>query len=56
MASRAERSPAGVAEESRMVPSAYWPLTRRVRGPAAAEKTGGAVRGGWPSATSSSFT
>jgi hypothetical protein len=39
-----------------MVPSANWPLTRRVRGPAAAEKTGGALRGGRPSATSSSFT
>jgi hypothetical protein len=56
MASRAARSPSGVDEESMMVPSAYWPLTWRVRGPVAAEKSGGALRGGRPSATSSSFT
>jgi hypothetical protein len=39
-----------------MVPSANWPLSRRVRGPAAAASTGGGDSGGQSSATPSSFT
>jgi hypothetical protein len=56
MTGRAARTRSTVLPESRMVPSANWPLTRRVRGPAAAQKTGGRVSGGQSSATSSSFT
>jgi hypothetical protein len=56
MTGRAARTRSTVPPESRMVPSASWPVIRRVRGPAAAQKTGGGVSGGQSSATSSSFT
>jgi hypothetical protein len=56
MTCRALRTRSTVLDESRMVPSANSPLTRRVRGPAAAANTGACVSGGQSSATPSSFT
>ena len=53
---RAPRTWSTVAAESRIVPSASWPLSRRVRGPAAAQNSGSGASGGQSSATSSSFT
>jgi hypothetical protein len=53
---RAPRSRSAVAAESKIVPSASWPLSRRVRGPVAAQSSGADARGGQSSATSSSFT
>jgi hypothetical protein len=53
---RAARSRSSVQDESRIVPSASWPLNRSVRGPAAAQNSGGGASGGQSSATSRSFT
>jgi hypothetical protein len=56
IASLAARSLSRSAVESMIVPSANRPLSRRVRGPAAALNSGGGAGGAQPSATSSSRT